>query len=214
MREYASKAQQPALRPVATSLQPKGTSSREPLVLQMQRQRGNRAVARILCQSVGHGEAPAHEAIPEKSSPPAVAAKASKTQGIELTFVTIKRKNISLKGEDKYGHWWTEIDGESYGWWPKNPVGLTETLFGTQGELNGMTSFGGSPTRDPHHGDSADEQFHPTLAAAGKTEDQVKKDVRGFASAYRGEWRWTLGWGQNCRTFQIGLMESVGLKEP
>lgn len=34
------------------------------------------------------------------------------------------RRHIDLGGEDKYGHWWTQVDGgTSYGWWPKYPIG-------------------------------------------------------------------------------------------
>ncbi|MBM3235927.1 hypothetical protein FJZ31_06465 [Candidatus Poribacteria bacterium] len=139
-----------------------------------------------------------------------------------LDFMTMKRKNISLKGDDKYGHWWTEMNGEndeSYGWWPKYPLGgglggLWRTLTGVEGELNGVTSFGGTSTKDPHHGDSADQEFHPKLVVPTKPDTQVKDEVRSFARAYKGEWRWTLGWGQNCRTFQKSLMSVVGLKEP
>jgi hypothetical protein len=132
-----------------------------------------------------------------------------------LNFITMKRKHIALKGDDKYGHWWTEIDGsESYGWWPKYPVsGLWETLTGVDGELNGITSFGGTATTDPHHGDSASDTFHPKLTNS-KTDTQVKAEIRLFASSYSGEWRWTFGWGQNCHTFQKSLMSTVGLVEP
>lgn len=131
----------------------------------------------------------------------------------KLAFITMKRKDISLKGEDKYGHWWTEINGESYGWWPKYPVGSWGTLTGTEGELNGQTSFGGSPTKDPHHGDPSDEEFHPAMNNPTKTDEQVKTETRRFANSYKGGWRWTLGWGQNCRTFQEALMKAVGLYE-
>ncbi|MEQ9356498.1 eCIS core domain-containing protein [Coleofasciculus chthonoplastes] len=132
-----------------------------------------------------------------------------------LKFITMKRKNIALTGDDKYGHWWTEVDGsESYGWWPKYPVsGLWETLTGVDGELNGITSFGGMATTDPHHGDSASDTFHPKLINS-KTDTQVKAEIRSFASSYSGEWRWTFGWGQNCHTFQKSLMSTVGLVEP
>ncbi len=52
------------------------------------------------------------------------------------TTIKVKRNNIHLTGDDKYGHWWTELGpGESYGWWPKNPVGLVDTFGGTEGEL-------------------------------------------------------------------------------
>jgi hypothetical protein len=76
----------------------------------------------------------------------------------QISSVTVKRKSVKWLGilkqklgkketnEDTYGHWWLEFDGESYGWWPKDGVGLTETLSGTPGELNGQTNFGGSAT--------------------------------------------------------------------
>ena len=115
--------------------------------------------------------------------------------------------------EEKYGHWWVEIDGsESYGWWPKYSVGLWETLTGTDGELNGQTSFRGTPTKDPHHGDSADESFNPT-APSGTTNASIKTCIRKFTKSYSGEWRWTLGWGQNCHTFQEDMMEKCDLQE-
>jgi hypothetical protein len=201
MRNFETTVDRALAKPLPRTVQPKAAPSVEHPVFRIQRQCGNRAARGILHQV-------------RDASAVQMDKEVGKKSGVRLPYITIKRKDISLKGEDKYGHWWTEIDGESYGWWPKTPVGLSETLFGTQGELNGMTSFGGSATRDPHHGDSADEQFHPVLSAAGKTEAQVKKDVRRYAKAYHGEWRWTLGWGQNCRTFQIGLMQNVGLKEP
>lgn len=38
--------------------------------------------------------------------------------------VTFHRRHIDLNGPDKYGHWWTVVaPGESYGWWPKYPMG-------------------------------------------------------------------------------------------
>ena len=135
-----------------------------------------------------------------------------------LDWINIRRKNISLKGEDKYGHWWIEISEnghlfESYGWWPKNPPDLIDTLTGTEGELNGQTSYGGTPTTDPHHGDSADEEFHPRLID-DLTDGDVLNGIRTFAGSYSGEWRWTFGGGQNCHTFQTSLMEYVGLQDP
>ena len=142
----------------------------------------------------------------------------STSTGSALHFITMKRKDIALKGDDKYGHWWTEMDNESYGWWPKYPLGggvggLWDTLTGVDGELNGITSFGGTATRDPHHGDPAPEEFHPILIRP-KAVSQVKSEIRSFAKSYKGEWRWTLGGGQNCQTFQKKLMNDVGLKKP
>ena len=129
----------------------------------------------------------------------------------------MKRLNIHPFGEDKYGHWWFEMDGsESYGWWPKKrPVGLKDTFFGTEGELNGQTSFGGSPTEDPHQGDSGDEEFHPVVSKNdGRSDDEIKACLRNFANSYSGEWRWTFGAGQNCHTFQEAAMKHCRLCKP
>ena len=134
-----------------------------------------------------------------------------------LPFVVMKRNNIKFSwtvGTD-YGHWWTEIDGiESYGWWPDHcPVTVTETLFGTGGDLNGVKGCGGAPTTDPHHGETPDSMFNPILTVP-KTDAMVRSDIRDFAKSYSGGWRWTFGYGQNCRSFQRSLMTAVGLKEP
>jgi len=130
----------------------------------------------------------------------------------ELTEVTVFRKDIDLGAEDKYGHWWTQITpNESYGWWPKNHVGVRETLFGTEGELNGVTSFYGSATKDPHHGDPSGDEYK-VIAESGKPETQVQNEMRNFAKSYSGEWRWTLGAGQNCHTFQKDMLKKSNLK--
>ena len=127
----------------------------------------------------------------------------------------MKRKHISLKGDDKYGHWWTELGGgESYGWWPAEPLSTWKTLTGVNGDLNGQAMFGGTPTTDPHDGDPAEEEFHPKVSVCDKrTDDEIKDCIRGFASSYSGEWRWTFGGGQNCHTFQESLMSHCDLSE-
>jgi RHS repeat-associated protein len=153
---------------------------------------------------------------------------------ITFNTITIKRKEVlwmdilksalglPTSGGDKYGHWWIEFNGESYGWWPKDPVGLAGTLLGVPGELNGQTYFAGTSTKDPHHGDSADLVFHPQrrnfpwwyeLKHGGAvntkckcaTEDQVKDCARAFANAYSGSWSYPLG--QNCHSFQTKMMK-------
>ncbi len=129
------------------------------------------------------------------------------------TGITVKRNHIHLNGEDKYGHWWTELGpNESYGWWPKNPVGLVDTLGGTEGELNGQTSFGGTPTKDPHHGDAGEEVLNVVIDDPSKDENTVKQEMRDFANGYSGEWRWTFGGGQNCHTFQKAMLNNSGVK--
>jgi len=153
-------------------------------------------------------------------------ATAAEPIGRTLDWIAIKRNDINLAikcedgtcgKQDKYGHYWIEIldgpDGnpvESYGWWPMSRVSPMETLVGVQGELNGVTSFGGTPTSDPHQGDTADEEFHPRLTNT-LTDQQVLDRIHEFVRSYKGEWRWTFGLGQNCRTFQTGLMNYVGL---
>ena len=157
----------------------------------------------------------------------------------EIKSILIKRQHICLdwRVDDKYGHWWFEIgdprrsDSESYGWWPQDPVGLAETLGGVNGELNGITRFGGTATRDPHHGDTADKSFSATVdfggffgfferelqygSGKGKkcscvTEDEIKESIREFAKAYSGSWSYP--WGQNCHSFQEALLEASCLE--
>ena len=159
----------------------------------------------------------------------------------QITSITVKRKSVKWLGilkqklgkkesnEDTYGHWWLEFDGESYGWWPKDGVGLAETLSGTPGELNGQTNFGGSATKDPHDGDSADETFHPNrrsgFLSLGKLEygsgkgkdcgcvtvDEIKDSLREFAKQYSGTWSYPLG--QNCHSYQKAALKSSCLKK-
>jgi hypothetical protein len=133
--------------------------------------------------------------------------------------IILKRKNIHLTGDDKYGHWWLEIADrdESFGWWPKQSVGFKDTIFGTDGELN-ATYFGGrsksrgdATSHDPHHKDSAEEEI--PVNSDRRDINAIKDDIEKFSYSYSGEWRWTLGWGQNCHTFQEKLLDKVGLEE-
>lgn len=141
--------------------------------------------------------------------------------GRTLDWITIKQNDIDPRDKgDKYGHYWIEIlDGpngnpiESYGWWPKYQVGLEETLKGVPGELNGITTFQGTATRDPKHGKKADKEFHPVLTN-DLSDEEVLKKIHEFVQKYNGEWQWVLGWGQNCQTFQKALMKEIGLREP
>lgn len=135
-----------------------------------------------------------------------------KNQRKELPEVTVYRKDIDLGAEDKYGHWWTEITpGESYGWWPKYPVGIKDTLLGTEGELNGTTSFGGNSTKDPHHGDTSGDEYM-VYSEDDDSQTKVQDEMRKFAHSYAGEWRWTFGFGQNCHTFQKDMLKQSHLK--
>jgi hypothetical protein len=136
-----------------------------------------------------------------------------------VQLIVMKRKHINLTREDRYGHWWFEIgspsdlSSESYGWWPKWRVDVSDTFLGVEGELNGQTYFGGSATRDVHHGDDADQQFHPVVPIEDdRSDEEIAQCLRDFAQSFRGEWRWTFGKGQNCHTFQEGALIHCGLK--
>jgi hypothetical protein len=133
----------------------------------------------------------------------------------ELPYLVVKRTNPRF---GTFGHWWVEVDGvESYGWWPHRcPLRVRDFVFGGGGALNGMTGScaGGSRLRDPHHLDDAEHEFHPVLMLR-KSDRKVRADIRAFAAAFEGGWRWsTKPRTDDCRTFQVRLMETVGLVEP
>jgi hypothetical protein len=133
-----------------------------------------------------------------------------------LPYVRVKRINPRV---GRFGHWWIELDGvESYGWWPHRcPVRPWSLLIGGKGAVNGTagSSAGGSQSRDPHHLDEAEHDFHPVLTVP-KSDRRVRADIRRFASDYTGaRWRWsTKPETDDCRTFQVRLMAAVGLVEP
>ncbi len=134
-----------------------------------------------------------------------------------LTWAVVKR--IDPRLPNTWGHWWIELEGEeSYGWWPTPcPMGWKGALLGSRGCLNGIgTTNGGTVTRDAYHGDAPDHWFHPTLVVA-KSDDQVRAEIRAFAQSFVGGFRWQWWWlrqpAVNCRTFQQGMFEAVGLFE-
>lgn len=137
-----------------------------------------------------------------------------------LNFLTIKVRH-------EVGHWWIEIDGaESYGWWPTEgvrdrPEGFIGDLqegadafriavVGVEGELN-TPREGGTDTRDPHHGHTADEIIHPWTvnSSTDLTDDEIREAIRRFARDYSGDYNWHIG--PNCHTFIQEMMRSVGL---
>jgi hypothetical protein len=136
------------------------------------------------------------------------------TNPTKIEGIIVYRMEIDFeKGGTDYGHWWIEIDGnESYGWWPKDQVGIKDTLFGAVGELNGQTNFPrGSATRDPHHGDWRFPENNVQVFAVYGTQSKAEaiEGIRNFANAYSGNWSWPLG--QNCHSFQKQMLEDNGL---
>lgn len=132
--------------------------------------------------------------------------------------------NTKSQGGGTYGHWWTEVGDaresgfvprESYGWWPAADAPSGKKLWGgVPGALNGE---GPASRRDPHQGDEAPTEFHPTMNVDLEKEsyDEIKTrvtdEIRDFAQSYNGKWSWKLGWGKNCHTFQQKLKKKVGL---
>jgi hypothetical protein len=140
--------------------------------------------------------------------------------------IEVLRKEIDLFADDKYGHWWIELfdetttstgktrsNEESYGWWPSKHVGIKETISGVPGDLNGRKVFGGTKTKDAHHGDrdknvNVYEVYIETID--GRTAEDIKQEIRDFANNYSGNWSWPSG--QNCHSFQEELLKKVKLK--
>ncbi len=115
-----------------------------------------------------------------------------------------------------YGHWWIENGAASYGWWPvglNEKMGedatLTETLWntftGVDGELNGVTDYGGSATVDPHHGDTPDETIEVWIMS-NRTRADAWSALETAASAFSGGWSWPFG--NNCHSFQEDMLDA------
>jgi len=129
----------------------------------------------------------------------------------------IYRHEIDIKGSDQYGHWWLEMKhggkDKSYGWWPKGPVDYIGTLFGVDGELNGVTNFGGSANRDPHHGDRSGDHYavYSSNSKNGQmSSNTIKNNIINYSKNYSGGWSWPFG--QNCHSFQNSLLDSNNLR--
>jgi RHS repeat-associated protein len=150
----------------------------------------------------------------------------------KIYYSDVKKMNVA---DDLYGHWWIEIENESYGWWPIKKVGFWETLVGVPGEVNGISTFGGSSTRDPDHGQVPDVMYHPWrnvgLLKSNRlwygplkgdscrcvNEDDIKKCIRDFAlkfSRINGEtWSYPFGNGNNCHDFVEKVLAACCLKD-
>ena len=87
---------------------------------------------------------------------------------------------------------------------------LVQTFRGVEGELNGQTSFGGTPTGDPHalNGDAGNEQYQPVLNDC-RPDPEIWQPMVDFANAYSGGWSWRFELGNHCHTFQKKLMTAA-----
>ena len=171
-------------------------------ILQLQRTIGNQAVQELLTKDKLQRNVipPRHVVSPATTRP--------------LPFITVK---INGQWVD---HWWIEISGsESYGWWPLNGNADTFDLgfSGVTGELNavgrqpGTSPHIGTATRDPWHGETPPEQFHPhTIGRSNSlSDDEIRDAIRAFARGFSGDYR--IVGGPNCHTFIQDMMRSVGL---
>jgi hypothetical protein len=173
-------------------------------------------VARMLLSSVDLRRRPPRDMRPEVTSVRRAASSLLRPDPPRsLPFLMVKRTNPRF---GTFGHWWIEIDGvESYGWWPQRcPLRMRDFVLGGRGALNGITGScaGGTLHRDPHHHETAEYEFHPVVTIR-KSDRRVRAEIRAFASAFEGGWRWsTKPETEDCRTFQVRMMNAIGLIEP
>jgi RHS repeat-associated protein len=136
--------------------------------------------------------------------------------------LTVYRMDPSSDG-DAYGHYWIEIDvgtQSSYGWWPSTQgISVGQTLFGTDGVLNGQGAYPrGTDVTDPHNGDRSDPELSTTVHAYDVYGDPsassatYAQSVTNFANSYSGN-NGTYSWpfGQNCHSFQNEMLIRQGL---
>lgn len=138
----------------------------------------------------------------------------------QISTIKIKRIHINYRSQNA-GHWWLEIgdptqaDSESYGWWPQDSLrSLFDCFKGVSGILNDGLN-GQLPPRDPHHGEEGEEEFAPLVSLDDRrTDDEIADCLRSFFLSYKGSWKWLLGWGQNCHTFQLKALSHCNLLQP
>lgn len=116
----------------------------------------------------------------------------------------------------EYGHWWLEVgEDESYGFWPRDPVGgLLPTFFGVPGAVDSRR-FCPNPRRDGHHGDRGSGiQELDVWAPIDIDEHKLLVQARVFADGFRANWAWpaTPLTGENCHSLQEKLLKALNLR--
>jgi RHS repeat-associated protein len=112
--------------------------------------------------------------------------------------------------EDKFGHYWIEFEDESYGFWPEDRVSVADALTNAQeGEINGVSNFGGNLTRDPHHGDSGRNIIRYKVYGT-KSKEFYLNSLRRHEFYYKGQYG--SPFGKTCQTFQRSFLFKTGLK--
>jgi hypothetical protein len=103
-----------------------------------------------------------------------------------LEKVILERRHIDLNGPDKYGHWWTVIDGvDSYGWWPKYPMGHPNNRGGPPPEAPPpLSPDAGTGARIQH---MFDRVVHSTLSKLySLKESSLARTFRGVEGELNG----------------------------
>lgn len=89
---------------------------------------------------------------------------------------------------------------------------IGKTLKGVPGVLNSGGEYL-KKERDPHHGDGKfQEEYSPVINDCQKPDDLHEK-IKDFSFSFSGNWSWrfeTFG-GRNCHSFQIDMINTIGL---
>jgi len=101
--------------------------------------------------------------------------------------IVFKRREIDIGGSDKYGHWWTEFDdAESYGWWPKYPIGHPNNASGIKPEAPVAPEAGaGIAARIQHFADTA--AYTAQKALYSLRDHSLVRTMRGVEGELNGQ---------------------------
>jgi hypothetical protein len=126
----------------------------------------------------------------------------------EYKDVTVARAEPGEEG--KYGHYWIEDGSESYGYWPNTSLSPENAILGVPRDVNGVTAFGGSSTRDPEHGKAKQSQKNKLLGPKGGKED-FNSQLKSHAQSYKNT-TYAIPFGNSCHTFQKDFLRKNGYK--
>ena len=106
------------------------------------------------------------------------------------------------EAKDGFGHYWIEVDGKAYGWWP-NPSASKDQWFDRS--VPGVLADG----NDPYFGTRSKVTSYNvfvdgTKNAAIQTNTFIVDKIRNIASGYG-----NYGRGCDCRTLQKDVIKSL-----
>src|SRR5690606_34410996 len=124
----------------------------------------------------------------------------------KLDGVLVRR--LEPSAGDGFGHYWIEIDGKGYGWWPKGSAGWGDWASLVPGELNAGYD------EDPHSREVNPDikDYHVYVKGFREYDRQMKNNksaiidrINNVASSYA-DW----GNGLDCRSFQNSIIWDIG----